>query len=82
MKKLEKILESIEVLNDLSLADQVVNDVQIDSRQCTEGSLFIAYQGYAQDSHEYIDSAVANGAKYVILDNCLLYTSPSPRDRG
>ncbi len=69
MKKLEKILESIEVLNYLSLSEQVVKDVQIDSRQCTEGSLFIAYQGYAQDSHEYISSAVENGAQYVILDN-------------
>ncbi len=68
MKKLEKILESVNVLNDWSPSGQLVSDIGIDSRQCVDGSLFIAYQGYSQDSHDYISSAVENGAKYIILD--------------
>lgn len=69
MKKLEKILESVDVLNDWSSKDHSVNSITIDSRQCEAGSLFIAYKGSAQDSHEYISSAVNNGAEYVVLDN-------------
>ncbi len=69
MKKLEKILESVEVLNDWSENDRLVSGVNIDSRQCNYESLFIAYQGTAQDSHEYISSAVENGATVIVLDD-------------
>ena len=99
MKKLEKILESIKIRNEVKNTSELINGIHIDSRDCTEGSLFIAYKGTALDSHEYISSAVSNGATHIVIDDesyldkevanyilvnksCLLYTSPSPRDRG
>ena len=69
MKKLENILESIKVLNNLNDLSSKVDGIHIDSRQCTKGSMFIAYAGYHQDSHAYITSAVENGAEYVVIDD-------------
>lgn len=69
MKKLEKILESIKVLNEVENISDEINGVHIDSRTCDAGSLFIAYKGTALDSHNYITSAVSNGASYIILDD-------------
>ena len=31
---------------------------------------------------ELIDYAMRSGAPLEVIENCLLYTSPSPRDRG
>lgn len=36
-----------------------------DSRKVIENSLFIAYKGAAVDGHDYIESAIKNGAKYI-----------------
>ena len=69
MKKLEKILESIRIINEVENTSTIINGVHIDSRDCTEGSLFIAYKGTALDSHEYISSAVSNGATHIVIDD-------------
>ena len=69
MKKLDEILESINVLNDIQISDQDVTGIHIDSRECTIGSMFIAYKGVHQDGHDYISSAISNGAKFIIIDN-------------
>ena len=69
MKKLEDILESILVLNDYSGAEVVVTDLEIDSRVCKPGCLFVAYRGTDADSHTFIASAVENGASVVLLDD-------------
>ena len=45
-----------------------VNDLQIDSRKVTAGSAFIAIKGSAADGHQFIDTAVKNGAKAVICE--------------
>jgi UDP-N-acetylmuramoyl-L-alanyl-D-glutamate--2,6-diaminopimelate ligase len=45
-----------------------VNDLQIDSRKVTAGSCFIAVKGYATDGHNYIDTAVNNGAVAIICE--------------
>ena len=36
--------------------------VEIDSRRCRDGSLFLALPGTQVDGHDYIDAAAANGA--------------------
>ncbi len=71
MKKLDEILESINVLNDIQISDQDVTGIHIDSRECTSGSMFVAYKGVHQDGHDYITSAISNGAQYIVLDNKL-----------
>ena len=40
--------------------------VRTDSRLVKDGDIFVAVEGTACDGHDFIDQAVANGAKYVV----------------
>ena len=46
-----------------------VADVQSDSRRCKAGSCFVAVRGPNEDGHQYIDAAVAAGAKAVVCED-------------
>ncbi|EEH64209.1 UDP-N-acetylmuramoyl-tripeptide--D-alanyl-D-alanine ligase [Gleimia coleocanis DSM 15436] len=51
-------------------ADVVVSgSVETDSRECGSGSLYVARVGEATDGHNFIDSAIANGAVCAIVTN-------------
>jgi UDP-N-acetylmuramoyl-tripeptide--D-alanyl-D-alanine ligase len=39
-----------------------------DSRKATKGSFFLALKGAKEDGHDYIDSAISNGACFAIVD--------------
>lgn len=54
-----------------------VSNVAIDSRQVTQGALFMAMQGAASDGHDYIDAAVENGAVAVFAQR-LVKDCPVP----
>lgn len=43
-----------------------IKNIKIDSNQITEGDLFIAIIGQNKDGHDYIESAIKNGASAVI----------------
>ncbi len=45
-----------------------VTNLQIDSRKVKEGSCFIAIRGTVADGHDFISTAVTNGAKAVICE--------------
>ena len=45
-----------------------VKDLQIDSRKVTAGTCFIAVKGYATDGHNYIDTALSNGAVAIVCE--------------
>ena len=48
--------------------DLPINKVSIDSREVTEGDLFIAIPGHKHDGHRFISDAIDNGAKSVIYN--------------
>ncbi len=50
-----------------------IKGVSIDSRTIKKGDLFIAIPGERFDGHEFIDDAVQNGAKAVIVDRVFKY---------
>jgi len=41
-------------------------DIRVDSRLVREGDIFVAVQGSICDGHDFIDQALANGAKYIV----------------
>ncbi len=45
-----------------------VTDLQIDSRKVSDGSCFIAVKGSISDGHDYIEAAIANGAKAIVCE--------------
>ncbi|HOE69815.1 MAG TPA: UDP-N-acetylmuramoyl-tripeptide--D-alanyl-D-alanine ligase [Brevefilum sp.] len=51
--------------------DIPVSKAVIDSRQATEGSLFIAFPGEHVDGHDYVHAAFDNGAKIALIEKDL-----------
>lgn len=49
--------------------DIQIAEVQYDSRKVRPGDLFVAIRGIAVDGHLFIDNAIGNGARVVVLDN-------------
>jgi UDP-N-acetylmuramoyl-L-alanyl-D-glutamate--2,6-diaminopimelate ligase len=66
MTSLQNILNGIKVTSTKGNAVDVINDLQLDSRKVTAGSCFIAIKGSAADGHNYIDTAIANGAAVIV----------------
>lgn len=64
--KLSKVLENI---NSNYKNDIEINGVTIDSREVKDGYLFIAINGFEMDGHKFIQSAIDNGAKAILIDN-------------
>ena len=81
---LSKILEGVRVSKMFqTLYGQMVatHEVQIhqicyDSRKVVRGDLFVAIHGTQSDGHQYIDTAIQNGAKVVVLDNETAHPDP------
>jgi len=65
-KKLFEILPLEYVREIIGNAELQISGVEIDSRKCKDGCLFIALKGVESDGHQYIGKAVLNGAVAVI----------------
>ncbi len=65
--KLEEILHHIPYTCLQGNSDQLINAINYDSRIKTNKGLFICIQGYTVDGHEYIPSAIKNGATAIIV---------------
>jgi len=68
MKKLQKILESIPVLEILGSNNIPINAVHFDSRKVEANSLFIATRGTQVDGHVFIDKAIDLGATAILCE--------------
>ncbi len=68
MASLQNILYSVNIRSTTGKAVDAVNDLQIDSRKVNAGSCFIAIKGTNTDGHNYIDTAVTNGASVIICE--------------
>lgn len=51
--------------------NQEVDQVIYDSRIKTKNGLFIAIEGYQTDGHKYIEAAIENGAKVILLQRAV-----------
>ena len=66
--KLIDLLNGVKTTEVCSYPNTEMEEICTDSRKCTEGSLFIAVKGAEADGHNYIASAIANGAKAIICN--------------
>ncbi len=68
MALLQDILYKVNILSKSGKAIESVDDLQIDSRKVTPGSCFIAIKGNTTDGHNYINTALANGASIIVCE--------------
>jgi UDP-N-acetylmuramoyl-L-alanyl-D-glutamate--2,6-diaminopimelate ligase len=55
-------------------------DIRVDSRLVKAGDIFVAVEGAVYDGHDFIDQALANGAKYIVCQNKGRWTSDEKRE--
>ena len=65
---LRDVLYKVPIRTVAGSTDVDVKDLQVDSRKIAKGSLFIAVKGSATDGHEFMESAVKNGATVIICE--------------
>jgi UDP-N-acetylmuramoyl-L-alanyl-D-glutamate--2,6-diaminopimelate ligase len=75
MKTLRDILYKVSLLSVKGSTDLQVQDICMDSRQVKPGSLFIAVRGTVVDGHDYIETALNNGAVAVVCEKLPASTS-------
>lgn len=68
MKKLQDILYRVRLQSINGTMGITVKNVQIDSRNVSAGTLFIAIKGEKSDGHLFIDKAIESGACAVICE--------------
>ncbi len=69
--KLSQILKSCQVQQVHGNMDLDVTGLHYDSRQIKNGDAFFALRGAVSDGHNFISSAIANGAKVVFCEEML-----------
>lgn len=67
--KLREILKDVDyklVQGDLELE---IKDIAYDSRKVESGILFVAMKGFRVDGHDYIEKAIENGCKCIVVED-------------
>ena len=68
MKKLKEILYKVPIEGILGSTDVEVPHISIDSRKIEKGDIYVAIKGAQVDGHQFIDDAIAMGAKSIICE--------------
>lgn len=88
--KLSDLIKNINGAKILGDPQIEITNIYLDSRNVTEGALFIATKGASSDGHNFIESAITNGAKAIICEKtpeeregiCYIVTDNSRRATG
>lgn len=67
--KLNELLKAIQPFQVIGNKEVEIKEVNIDSRQVSEGHLFMAMRGTQTDGHAYIASAIEKGAVAVLCED-------------
>ncbi len=65
--QLKEILVGIEGLKVRGNLEVEITHLDKDSRNIKEGGLFVAIKGFDSDGHDYVETAISQGAKAVVL---------------
>ena len=69
LSELNSALKEVTVKSNLPLSDLQIDQLVIDSRKSTNCGIFLALKGDNNDGHKFLDQAIANGARTIIIDN-------------
>lgn len=65
---IKELLCNAEDYNIIGFSQQIVTNIQYDSRKVSAGTCFVAVQGTTTDGHNYIESALKSGASVIICE--------------
>ncbi|MCX6332605.1 MAG: UDP-N-acetylmuramoyl-L-alanyl-D-glutamate--2,6-diaminopimelate ligase [Bacteroidetes bacterium] len=68
MIQLQNILFGVSLRQVIGSTEQLIRDIQIDSRQVTQGTVFVAIKGLQVDGHSFIETAINKGASVIICE--------------
>ncbi len=68
MKILSDILYKVELLQTIGCTDIAVPDFESDSRKVGSGGLFVAIKGLTSDGHDFVNQAMASGARSIVCE--------------
>ena len=68
MKKLNSILNDVEVIEIIGSKDLTISSIQFDSRKIQEGDVFVAVPGTQVDGHQFIAKAISLGADVIVCE--------------
>lgn len=66
--ELKKILVGIEGIKARGNLDLDIKAIENNSREVKEGYMFVAIKGFSTDGHQFVESAIKNGASCVMLE--------------
>jgi UDP-N-acetylmuramoyl-L-alanyl-D-glutamate--2,6-diaminopimelate ligase len=66
--KLGQLLAGIDSINTFGDCGEEISTVCYSADQCEEGSVFVAIPGLKHDGHDFIEKAIAGGAKYIVYE--------------
>jgi UDP-N-acetylmuramoyl-L-alanyl-D-glutamate--2,6-diaminopimelate ligase len=69
MAKLQDILYNVRLQSVYGTTNLDVKDIQIDSRNVSEGSVFVAIKGASIDGHDFIGAAIGKGARVIVCED-------------
>lgn len=67
-RKLFEILDDNQIVQIVGDKEQVISQLQLDSRKVESGDVYFAIRGFASDGHDYIESAIRAGAIVVFCE--------------
>lgn len=68
MALLQQILYKVKILSIVGEPVTAINDLQLDSRKVQPGNCFIAIKGTVSDGHQFIKTAISNGASAIVCE--------------
>lgn len=67
--KLNELLKNVKPINIIGTVDIEIKGINIDSRKIEKEHLFIAQKGTQVDGHRFIEKAISQGAKAILLED-------------
>ncbi len=68
MVTLKNILHQTDILTIHGEDNVTISGIQLDSRLCNKGDLFVAIKGYEADGHQFIENAIVQGAAAIACE--------------
>lgn len=57
--------------------DTMINEIKINSKEVQEGDIFVCTHGVTADRHDFIEEAIQNGAKAIVVEKDVNATVPT-----